>query len=232
VDSLISDDAGSCLELDHDGYVAPDIKGSRGMPQVGTKLVALVKLCSVLTMASVLLFTISAVPARAQDIFGFFRAFAPPPAPAPTYHPFRYYHSPARERRKPKLRPKPAAVEQTEAKKPVKPRTPGEMDNPVPALLADSTLQPGDMVMFPDGLRVFTGRVRGQHTMADFKPLAQAGKHLSRATRKLVAHLLPSENPAWSMDGVKSGSKLAANTDDGDTATVKRASSHNGSRYR
>ena len=107
------------------------------------------------------------------------------------------------------------------------------MDNPVPALLADSTLQAGDLVMFPDGLRVFTGRAGKQHSMADFKPLAQAGKALSRATRKLVAHLLPSENPAWSMDGLKAGSKLAANTKDvATTGSVKRTGSRDGSRYR
>jgi hypothetical protein len=107
------------------------------------------------------------------------------------------------------------------------------MDNPVPALLADSTLRSGDLVMFPDGLRVFTGRVGSQHSMADFKPLAQAGKHLSRATRKLVAHLVPSENPAWSMDGVQSANKLADNSKDvAPTASVKRASNRDGSRYR
>jgi hypothetical protein len=86
------------------------------------------------------------------------------------------------------------------------------MDNPVPALLADNSLRPGDMVMFPDGLRVFTGKPGGQHKLADFTPLAKAGKSLSREMRKSVAHLLPSENPAWSTDGVKTGSKLAANT--------------------
>lgn len=202
------------------------------MPQIGTKLVALVKLFSVFTMASVLWLSVGAVPAQAQDIFGFFRAFAPPPTDVPAYHPFRYHRSPARERRKSKPRPKPAPAKQAETKKPIEPRVPGDMDNPVPALLADTTLQPGDMVMFPDGLRVFTGRAKDQHTMGDFKPLAQAGKHLSRATRKLVAHLLPSENPAWSMDGLKSGNKLAVNTDDAGAATVKRASSRNGSRYR
>ena len=87
--------------------------------------------------------------------------------------------------------------------------------------------------MFPEGLRVFTGRAEGQHTMADFKPLAQAGKHLSRATRKLVAHLLPSENPAWSMDSLKAGNKLAANTKDvATTGSVRRSGSRDSSRYR
>ena len=198
------------------------------MPQVGTKLVALVKPCCILTVALVVPFAIGAAPARAQDLFGFFRAFAPPP---PAYQPYEYQPTP--ERRRVRARPKPAPVEQNVVKKPVEPRSPGEMDNPVPALLADSTLQAGDLVMFPDGLRVFTGRAGKQHSMANFKPLSQAGKSLSRATRKLVAHLLPSENPAWSMDGLKAGSKLAANTKDvAATGSVKRAGSRDGTRYR
>ena len=200
------------------------------MSRVGTELVALIKPCSVLTMALVIPFSLSAAPAHAQDIFGFFRALSQPPASVPTYQPFEYRPSPAPERRRPKARPKPVSIEQTETKKPVEPRTPGEMDNPVPALLADSTLRSGDLVMFPDGLRVFTGRVGSQHTMADFKPLAQAGKSLSRATRKLVAHLLPSENPAWSMDALKSANKLAANTKDvRTTGSLKQAGSRDGS---
>jgi len=90
----------------------------------------------------------------------------------------------------------------------------GEIDNPVLALLADRTLRRGDMVMFPDGLRVFAGRTGGPHKLTDFKPVAQAGKLLSRETRKLVKHLLPAENIAWSTDAVRSGGKLAVNTDD------------------
>ena len=203
------------------------------MLQIGSKLAASVKPCSVITIALVIPFAISAAPARAQDIFGFFRALSQSPAPVPAYQPFEYRRSSAPERRRDKARSKPISIEQAEPKKPIEPRSPGDMDNPVPALLADSTLQPGDMVMFPDGLRVFTGRVGSQHTMADFKPLAQAGKSLSRATRKLVAHLLPSENPAWSMDGVKSGNKLADNSKDvASTGSVKRASNRDGSRYR
>jgi hypothetical protein len=198
------------------------------MPQVGTQLVVLVKPCSVLTLALVIPFAISPAPAHAQDIFGFFRALSQRPAPIPTYQPFEY-RSRTPERRRSRARPKTTPVEQTETKKPVEPRTPGDMDNPVPALLADSTLQAGDLVMFPDGLRVFTGRVGIQHTMADFKPLAQAGKSLSRATRKLVAHLLPGENPAWSMDSLKSGNKLAANTKDVETTGgLKQADSRAG----
>jgi len=97
------------------------------------------------------------------------------------------------------------------------------MDNPLPALLAGSTLQPGDLVMFPDGLRVFTGKPGGQHKLADFKPLSQAGKALPRSMRKLIAHLLPGENPAWSTAGLEAGSKLAVNTKDvAATGSVRR----------
>ena len=136
-------------------------------------------------------------------------------------------------RRKARPRPKPVAVEQPEIKKPVEPKAAGEIANPVPALLADSTLRPGDMVMFPEGLHVFTGKTDGPHKLADFKPLAQAGKHLSRATRKLVAHLLPAENIAWNTDAVRSGGKLAANTEDvSSTGSVNKLKSRKESRAR
>jgi hypothetical protein len=125
------------------------------------------------------------------------------------------------------------ALEQPEIKKPVEPKPVGEIPNPVPALLADSTLRPGDMVMFPDGLHVFIGKPGGSHKLADFKPLAQAGKHLSHSTRKLVAHLLPAENVAWNTDAVRSGGKLAANTDDVlTTGSVSSPKNRKGSRPR
>jgi hypothetical protein len=201
----------------------------------GIRLVTLVKSFGVLSVALIFPFLISVVPAQAQGIFGLFRAFSQPTAPTPPAEPFRYQPDAALEqpRRKTRPRPKPVAVEQVEIKKPVEPKPVGEITNPVPALMADSTLRPGDMVMFPDGLRVFTGKSGGPHKLADFKPLAQAGKHLSRATRKLVAHLLPGENIAWNTDAVRSGGKLAANTDDVTiTGSVNRPSNRKGSRSR
>jgi hypothetical protein len=205
------------------------------LAQVGTALTLLGKPCGVLTIALILPFVLSVVPAQAQGIFGLFRAFSQPAAPTPPAQPFGYQPDPALEQsqRKARPRPKPVAVEQPEIKKPVEPKPVGEIANPVPALLADSTLRPGDMVMFPDGLRVFTGKPGGSHKIADFKPLAQAGKHLSRATRKLVAHLLPAENVAWNADAVRSGGKLAANSDDvSTTGSVNRAGNRKGSRSR
>ena len=205
------------------------------MAQVGTALTLLAKPCSVLTIALILPFTITAVPAQAQGIFGLFRAFSQPAAPTPPPQPFGYQPDPGVEppRRKARPRPTPVVVEQPEIKKPVEPKPVGEIANPVPALLADSTLCPGDMVMFPDGLRVFTGKPGGIHKLSDFKPLAQAGKHLSRATRKLVAHLIPGENIAWNADAVRSGGKLAANTDEvSTTGNVNRPNNREGSRSR
>jgi hypothetical protein len=197
------------------------------------KVRSLVKPCSVLVLALMLPFGISAVPAQAQGIFGLFSAFSQPATPAPPAAPksFGYQPDPGFEQPRPKSqpRPKPVVVEKLEVKKPIEPKPMGEIANPVPALLADSTLRPGDMVMFPDGLRVFTGKPGSSHKLTDFKPLAQAGKHLSRATRKLVAHLLPSENIAWNTDAVRSDGKLAANTDVTSTGSVSSPKSRKGS---
>jgi hypothetical protein len=221
-------------ELEKLGHVASLIRGG-GNAKVRTTLMTVAKPCGILILSLILPVAVSTVPARAQDLFGFFRALSQPVAPAPPPQSFEYPPDPFGDqpRRKARPHPKPAPVEEAEVKKPIEPRHPGEMGNPFPALLVDSTLRPGDMVMFPDGLRVFTGQAGSQHRLADFKPLAQAGKALPRETRKLVANLLPSENPAWRTDGLKTGSKLAANTKDIDaTGSVKRTGIEKGSRSR
>jgi len=204
------------------------------MSKIGTLLAALAKPCSVLAAALILPLAASAVPAQAQGIFGLFRAFSQPAAPAPPPPAFGYQPDAVVEppRRKARPRPKPVVVDQSEIKKPIEPKPPGEIANPVPTLLADSTLRPGDMVMFPDGLRVFTGKPQSSHRLTDFKPLAQASKHLSRATRKLVAHLLPAENLAWNTDAVRSGGKLASNADVSVTGSVSSPKNRKGSRSR
>ncbi len=163
-----------------------------------------------------------AVPAQAQDFFGFFRIFAPPPAPVPTYQPFDYQAVPSFERPRPRLRPRKPA-ESAAIKMPDKPKAPGEVENPVPQLLADSTLRPGDMVMFPDGLRVFTGEPGERHTLADFKSLGRAKDVVPAATRKLAAHLLPGVNAAWSAEGLNRSGKLAGGAEVATTGSVTRA---------
>ena len=205
------------------------------MPTLNKYSNTLVRSRSVLALALILAIAISSLPAEAQGISWLFRPFSQPAALAPPPQSFGDQSDPGLEQPRRKARPRtnPVAVEQLEIKKPIEPKPRGEITNPVPALLADSTLRPGDMVMFPDGLRVFTGKRGSSHKLTDFKPLAQAGKHLSRATRKLVAHLLPAENLAWNTDAVRSGGKLAANTDDVSiTGSVSKPSNRKGSRLR
>ena len=183
------------------------------MPQSVAKCVTFFQRYRLRFVASVLaLLATVPPPAQAQDPFGFFRPFAPPVAPH-LYQPFGYEPAPlVRPRPKLRPRPKPAPIQEVEVKKPQKPRSPGESTNPVPELLADSTLRPGDMVMFPDGLRVFTGKPGEKHKLSDFDPVSQAGKAVTSSSRKLVAGLRPGTNTAWSTDAVKSGGKLAINT--------------------
>jgi hypothetical protein len=205
------------------------------MPTLRTWLISSAKPCIFVILALILSPGMNSVPAQAQDLFGFFRALSQPTTPSPSPQSFGYQPVPGVEqpRHRARPRPKPVAVEQPEVRKPVEPRPAGEIDNPVPELLADSTLRPGDMVMFPDGLRVFAGRSEGPHKLSDFKPVAQAGKLLTQETRKLVKHLLPSENIAWSTDAVRSGGKLAVNTGDvAATGSVSRLKARKDSRVR
>jgi hypothetical protein len=167
--------------------------------------------------ALLLPFLVGAEPARAQDFFGLFRLFSPPAA-VPSYQPYDYRSVPSFERPIMRRRPKPVVASDVQKPAPV-PKAPGEVTNPVPELLADSTLQPGDMVMFPDGLRVFTGRPGSRHTLADFEPVARAGRTVSPAIRKLLATLPPGSNPAWSAE---SRGKLAVMSRVGTTGSVRR----------
>jgi hypothetical protein len=105
---------------------------------------------------------------------------------------------------------------------PLKPKDPGEITNPVPALLADGTLRSGDLVMFPGGLRVFAGDTGTKHKLTDFEPLARAGKAVPAATRKLAAQLRPGWNGVWSADTAGASGKLALNTKGGEAAKVGR----------
>ena len=127
---------------------------------------------------------------------------------------------PGIERRIVRRGPKVVGVDQPPTKRPLKPRAPGEVTNPVPDLLADSTLRRGDTVMFPDGPRVFTGEAQGQHALADFEPVSRAGNDLPPAARRMVANLRPSVNDAWSADRMGSSGKLAVNVDT--TGSVQR----------
>jgi hypothetical protein len=163
--------------------------------------------------------TLSAAPASAQDIFGnFFRLFS---APGPVYeqqHTPRVV-APRKVRLHPKVvrpdaaaiktsikakaRAKVARVDAPVSKPPIKPKAPGEVTDPVPELLADSTLRRGDIVMFPDGPRVFTGRPGTKHALTDFVSVSRAGNAVPRSTRKLLVGLYPDRNGAWNTEKPK-----------------------------
>ncbi len=190
------------------------------MLRLAANLIARVGPWGVLALGAVAPLTISGVPAQAQDMFGFFKPYAPPaPQPAVTLQPSNE-GTPLTVRVRPRrqeARRKEVRVEKPPIKvapipMPLKPKDPGQIANPVPQLLADSTLRSGDLVMFPGGLRVFTGRTGSDHALADFEPLARSGKAVPAATRKMVAQLRPGSNTAWSADVVKASGKLALNT--------------------
>lgn len=77
-----------------------------------------------------------------MGLFRLFRAFSQPAAlPLPSQL-FGYLPNPALEQLRRKARP--LVEEQVEIKKPIESKPPGEIANPVPTVLADSTLRPGE----------------------------------------------------------------------------------------
>jgi hypothetical protein len=68
--------------------------------------------------------------------------------------------------------------------------------NPHLALMTDPTLIPGDIVIFPDGPRVFQGTPGERHSPRDFVPFRKA-KGLAKADRKYLMALRTGVNTAW-----------------------------------
>ena len=157
-------------------------------------------------------------PARAQDLFGFFRMLLEPSGRRPAYSP--YHYRPRAHRRATLRRARIARAAEAPEKPPLKPRAPGEFTNPVPALLADGTLRRGDIVMFPDGPRVFVGRPRGQHALEDFEPVSPDTKALPQSTRKLLAQMRPGWHGAWAAEDA--GGRVAAAADVTTTGSIRR----------
>jgi hypothetical protein len=69
--------------------------------------------------------------------------------------------------------------------------------NPLPLLLADDTLRYGDVVMFPDGPRVFTGSPGKSHSVSDFEKLVATGKKAARSVREALVRFKAGVNDAW-----------------------------------
>src|SRR3954468_8774936 len=158
---------------------------SQGMRQAVMELVTFARRRPVSALALLVPFTLSASPASAQDVFGFLRLFSAPIAREPVYQPYELRALPELERRTTRRRPK--VVRADPPKIPIKPKPPGEVTNPVPELLADSTLRRGDIVMFPEGPRVFAGEHGAHHTLADFERVGTGDRSVPPALRKVAA---------------------------------------------
>ena len=153
-------------------------------------------------------------PAAAQSLFDvlFGRPMARAPVYAPSYYPYAPEFDRAPVRRRPKVVRAAPPVQM-----PAKPKAVGQVTNPVPELLADSTLRRGDIVVFPDGPRVFNGDHGTRHSLADFEPVSRAASLVPASTRTLVSNLKPSVSMAWSTDKPAAQNKLAVNTRDVET---------------
>ena len=77
--------------------------------------------------------------------------------------------------------------------------------------MTDPTLVPGDIVIFPDGPRVFQGEPGQRHAATDFVPFGEA-KGLSKADRKYLTALRTGVNEAWAEESTDT--KMARNTRD------------------
>lgn len=87
----------------------------------------------------------------------------------------RYARLP-KEEREAEARPEPRKASKRAAK------------GPMAEVLNDPTLRPGDIVMFPDGPRVFNGTTEAPHRMASFED-ATSSRVLGKGDRKLLASL-------------------------------------------
>ena len=173
------------------------------MRQLVMELVTFARRRRVSALALLVPLTLSASPASAQDVFGFLRLFSSPIAREPVYQPYELRALPELERRTIRRRPK--VVRADPPKIPIKPKAPSEVTNPVPELLADSTLRRGDIVMFPEGPKVFNGQPGTQHALTDFVPVSRAGGIVPHHTRKVLASLRPDWNAAWSTERSTAG---------------------------
>ncbi|HEY8566546.1 MAG TPA: hypothetical protein VIL65_13665 [Beijerinckiaceae bacterium] len=84
--------------------------------------------------------------------------------------------------------PKELAVEKPTA--PMGPRLP-----PLQVVMQDETLRPGDVVVFPDGPRVFNGRTERTHKASSFEPVGRS-KLVASSARKVLATLPVASGPS------------------------------------
>lgn len=74
---------------------------------------------------------------------------------------------------------------------------PAPRPSPLAILLRDVSLRRGDIVMFPDGARVFVGRQRDWHAVSDFQPVRPNMLLIPHDTRAYVERLRPNTTDSW-----------------------------------
>ena len=87
---------------------------------------------------------------------------------------------------------------------------PRRRGNPLVDLLSDPTLRPGDIAMFSDGPRVFTGAPYGRRELADFAPAASVARMLPPAARDHVLRLRPGWSDTWAGVAVAAPARTGA----------------------
>ncbi|GAB6844119.1 hypothetical protein HNR00_001647 [Methylorubrum rhodinum] len=175
----------------------------------------------VLASSALVLSTVAGVHAQEDGFSGVFghlfggtprQTVAPAPAPvqaAPSYYGggevneryrWRRHARGAERRAKPKVRyaalPNAEDVSGVSGKQPVDQKAIAA--NPTAALLRDETLRPGDIVVMPNGPKVFLGheeRGRGakanRHRMSDFEDVRNSRSVDSKTRKQLLAMMVP-----------------------------------------
>ena len=117
-----------------------------------------------------------------ERLFGAPRMYQPPVyyVPAPRYEPARPVET-RPERRAPAVSYSPPPVMPKKAK-PARAMSEQEV---VSSILSDPTLERGDVVVFPDGPRVFKGRDRAPRKLSDFEDLSKS-RLVSKSVRQTV----------------------------------------------
>jgi hypothetical protein len=80
--------------------------------------------------------------------------------------------------------------------------------NPLPLILTDGTLRAGDIVVFPDGPRVFTGLPGLSHSAVDFEKIRRGAIRISKRTRDALAKIKTGVNDAWAAVRLGNDGKL------------------------
>ncbi len=177
-----------------------------------------------LAAAATSLAAVAGWPARAEDS-GFWDTIRAMSRESPSYAP-SLFEAPRVRRLPPRVqraaRPKPQPPREQVARLPEQPAPilkaadPAERPNPLATLLSDPTLRKGDIVMFPEGARVFRGEQGTRHAMADFVELSKS-RDVAQATRKVLAGLPVGDNTAWSSGAVAASGRLAQGAADVET---------------